>query len=66
MTCLRLELTLTPDWIAAEVMRAGLKAIVKESAGDPFGFSGSEAAEIAQEALQAAAAQEAKAVPRGA
>lgn len=48
------EIKITPDAIATEIMRAGLKLIRDQQAADPYGFSGEEAAEMAGLALEAA------------
>lgn len=55
------EVTITPDAIAAEILRAGLSLIRDQQAADPYGFTGEEAAEMAGMALGAAAKYEAQA-----
>ena len=60
MTKLTMQLTITPDVLAMEVARHGLKEIVQLANKDPFGFSGDEAKELAQETLNAVDELEAK------
>ena len=51
---LTMRVTVTPDFIAAEVLRAALKHIRDEHEANPFAYSAEEAADLAREALAAA------------
>lgn len=46
-----LTVTVTGDFIAHELMRFGLKEIVRMRADDPFAYSAEDAAELAQVVL---------------
>lgn len=48
MAVANLTITLTGDFIAHEIMRFGLKEIVRMRAEDPFAYSAEEAADLAQ------------------
>ena len=53
MNKVTMKLTITPDVLAMEMARHGLKEIVRLADEDPFAFSSNDAQKIAQETLDA-------------